>query len=320
MEQLNNPYNIAHDGAILVELGERGRFKLTDRDRLELINRMSTNQLMELEVGQGAATVLTTPVGRIIDMVVMLHDGDDAYMITGEGRGAQILNYLRRNIFFNDRVQVTDLFAMTVLVGLYGSSATTVLASLVPEAVDLPLFNFVKYNDVVIMRAEPLAGDGYWLMGERTTVDTLTHQLQHAGAAEGDATTLELLRIESGQPAVEKELTEDYIPLEVGLWDKVSFNKGCYTGQEIIARMESRRQLAKMLVRLKSDVAVAEGTELFVDKTKVGTLTSIAQQTEHQFLGLGFVKTAFVSDGAVVQTSTGQALKILGIAGSQPER
>src|SRR5690606_20128966 len=158
---------------------------------------------------------------------------------------------------------------------------------------------------VYIIGAESLAGGkGYWLMGAPDAV-----MAKVANISEADEATYNLLRIEAGYGDASGEFTEDYIPLEAGLWDIVSFTKGCYTGQEIIARMESRRQLAKMLVRLQSDTPIP--TELQADGAKVGTLTSQAQHPQGYFLGLGYVKTGVLDEGIPLTTSEGSEIKIL---------
>lgn len=311
-----NAYHAAHNGAILVDLNASGRMELSDRDRLSLIHRMSTNDLNGLAQGAGAATVLTTPIGRIIDLLTVFHDGEKAYAVTSPGRGEKILNYLQRNIFFNDRVKVAQMDHE--LWGLYGARAAKMLENF--GATNQGLYEFAKYEEVLIARVKPLAGGGFWLMGAPDVLEKLTRQLIAWGAVEADAATVELLRIEAGYPGVETELTEDYIPLEVGLWDCVSFNKGCYTGQEIIARMESRGKLAKMMVRLSLNEELSGKVPLYLDGTVVGTLTSIARQPSGSFLALGFVKPAAVSDNAVLTSENDVQLKILGIAGAQPGR
>ncbi len=277
---------------------------------------MSTNDLTPLKEGQGAATVLTTPIGRIIDMVTVFHAGETAYAMTSAGREAHILNYFRRNIFFNDKVKVTSVSSAMRLYGLYGVRA----AKLVEHwgAAKLGLYEFVQYEGVLIMRVKPLAGGGYWLMGSPTAVEKIRNGFHRTEVLDADMATLELLQIEAGYPV--NELTEDYIPLEVGLWDCVSFNKGCYTGQEIIARMESRGKLAKMMVRMILEDTLPVGTPLHYEGTQVGTLTSIARQPSGSYLALGLVKTNAVSDHAILTTEQGIPIRILGIAGSQPGR
>ncbi|MBZ0309522.1 MAG: glycine cleavage system protein T [Anaerolineae bacterium] len=309
-----NAYHAAHNGVVLVDLNACGRLELSDRDRLSLIHRMSTNDVLALAEGQGAATVLTTPIGRIIDLITVFQAGEKVYVITSPERGETIFNYFRRNIFFNDRVKVH--LHESHLYGLYGSRAAKMLENF--GVGKLGLYDFVIYEETLIARVKPLAGGGFWLMGMPDALENLTHRLLGWGAEIADAETMELLRIEAGYPAV--ELSDEYIPLEVGLWDSVSFNKGCYTGQEIIARMESRGKLAKMMVRLSLNDPLPAQTPLYLEGEPVGKLTSIARQPSGGYLALGFVKPVAVSDNAVLTSDTGVQLKILGIAGAQPGR
>jgi len=315
-----NSYNTAYNTAIIVNLSTRGVIKLSGRDRIDLINRMSTNDLKELQAGQGAATVLTTPIGRMIDLLVFLHDGEQALVITSDGRGERLTQYFRRNIFFNDQVQIAPLNNL-VLYGVYGVQAAHLMDEYSPGAAKLAPYHFLKNGNTTIIRAESLAGGGFWLLGSATEVQKILEPLIRGNISEADQSTYELLCIESGYPLPQHELTEDYIPLEAGLWHAVSFSKGCYTGQEIIARMESRGKLAKMLVRLVASEQLEAGSALFdSDGNTAGTLTSIALQPGGDYLGLGFIKTAYVSDHAVLYGTDGVRVKIVGIAGTQPQR
>jgi aminomethyltransferase len=314
-----NAYQTAHNGVILVSLESKGRLQLVDQDRMELINRMSTNNLKLLTEGQGMETVLTTPIGRIIDLLTVLHDGDRVIVITGEGRGDRIFSYFRRNIFFMDKVKVTQLNESTRLLGVFGAGASSIMDTLWVGAGSLATFHFLKQGEVFILRVNPLAGGGYWILGEAQAVTDWQQQLSAAGAVLADRETYELLSIEAGIPLPEHELTEDYIPLEAGLWHVVSFNKGCYTGQEIIARMESRGKLAKVLMRFGMDTAVPSGADLFHETNKVGILTSLAAQPDGGYLGLGYVKTTALQVDKL-HTTEGVEVKILGVAGTQPER
>ena len=96
-----------------------------------------------------------------------------------------------------------------------------------------------------------------------------------------------------------RELTLDYIPLEAGLWDDVSFNKGCYTGQEIIARLESRGRLAKRLVRLTAGEPLAAGSALVAGGKSAGTITSAADGPQG-VQALAYVKTAILEQGGTL--------------------
>jgi aminomethyltransferase len=147
--------------------------------------------------------------------------------------------------------------------------------------------------EAYLHRTDPVAGDGYFVMCQEADRHALWQHLVDSGLMVADAEAYEFLRIESGRPRFGHELTQDYIPLETGLWDDVSFNKGCYIGQEIIARMESRNRLAKKLVNLAPSAPVAAGSALTANGKNAGTLTSAAGS-----VALGYVKTAVLEAGS----------------------
>jgi aminomethyltransferase len=149
----------------------------------------------------------------------------------------------------------------------------------------------------MIFRADPIAGDGYYLLIEPKNAAQLLTLLSIGGFTPIDEEAYDYLRIEAGRPRFGRELTLDYIPLEAGLWDDVSFSKGCYTGQEIIARMESRGKLAKRLARLRPASPVAAGAEIVANGRPVGTITSAADGPGGP-VALGYVKTGVLDEGA----------------------
>jgi aminomethyltransferase len=130
-------------------------------------------------------------------------------------------------------------------------------------------------------------------MGQAEDKDTIQNLLIENGIVAIDEASFDYLRIESGQPRFGLELRTDYIPLEANLWDDVSFNKGCYTGQEVIARMESRGRIAKKLVKLRSDAPIDSGAEIRAAGKKAGQVTSTANGPQGP-LALAYIKTAFL--------------------------
>jgi aminomethyltransferase len=109
-----------------------------------------------------------------------------------------------------------------------------------------------------------------------------------------------MLRLAAGLPYGDHEITEEYIPLEANLWHAVSFTKGCYIGQEIIARMESRGKLARRLSGIKLDAPVAEGSEVHVDKTVAGKVTTAGTIPGIGPVVLAYLKTASAEPGTRV--------------------
>lgn len=294
-------YKAAHESAVFLDRSSLGMLKFTGETRLDLINRMSTQKVLGLQDGQGAATILTTEIGRIIDRLILYTTKDTVYCLTGENNNDNIARYLMRFVFFMDDFHIEDLSAKTAIFGVYGCKAAQMLSALFGvDVTGLLLHHWwqVDYRGtaVYIHRTDPIAGDGYFVMGHADDKAVIQDILLAGDIVHIDEATFDYLRIESGQPRFGRELTNDYIPLEANLWDDVSFNKGCYTGQEVIARMESRGRIAKQLVKIRSASPVESGVELRADGKKAGQVTSTAGGPNGA-LALAYVKTAFLENG-----------------------
>ncbi len=293
-------YEAAHRSAILTDRSALGMLKLNGETRLDLIHRMSTQDVKNLESGEGAATVLTTDVGRMIDRLILYAASDTVYALTGENNSEAIARYLLRFVFFNDDFQLADISPNTTIFGVYGPWAMHILGEEAgfPE-VDIPIHHWREAEIAGIIaylhRTDPINEFGYFIMCETRDRKTLRETLLSAGLVFADEAAFDYLRIEAGQPRFGREITQEYIPLEAGLWDDVSFKKGCYTGQEIIARMESRGKLAKKLVQLSSGAEVAQGAEIMAGGKRAGIVTSAAVGKEGT-VALGYVKTSLLAE------------------------
>ena len=218
----------------------------------------------------GCATIFTNANARILFRVVCLNRPEGLLLISEAGQGGALAEFLRRNIFFGDQVAVRENAGTTAQFAIHGPGARAVVASFAPAAADLALMGNIdlKAADcrLMVARRKPICGE-HWLFICAAEQAAAVHRLLlREGSASGltpaGSLTYNALRIRSGRPAG-LELSSDYIPLEVGLWDEVSFSKGCYTGQEIIARMESRERLAKTIVKLDLSDMVAAPAPIF---------------------------------------------------------
>lgn len=295
---VSDEYQAAQNGAVLFDRSHEGRVRLTGADALALLQRTSTNDVLKLTVGGGCATVFTSPIGRIIDRVEVWHRGDDVWLLAGPGRGEAVRAYVQQNIFFRDKVTAHNPTNETAQFSLHGRTAESLAEALVAGASALPLFHTLEGTigsvTVTLGRAKPLIGAHFRLICAASDAPTLWDALLATGQTFGlhpaGSLTYNTLRIEAGIPAAGRELTGDYIPLEVGLWDEVSFAKGCYTGQEIIARMESRGKLAKTLVKLGLSAALDAPADVLLDGKRVGVLTSSVTTPTGEHVGIGFIK------------------------------
>lgn len=298
---LAEAYEAAHESAVVVDRSALGTLKFTGETRLDLIQRMSTADVKDLGSGEGTATILTTDIGRMVDRLLLYTSSDAVYALTGENNADNVARYLMRFVFFQDDFHIEDLSDQTAILGVYGAEAEARLRDLFGDEAALELHHWRELalgeTTVYVHRTDAVAGDGYFVMCDAEDKDAVWTRLLDAGMTPASDAAFEYLRIESGLPRYGREITDDYIPLEAGLWSDVSFGKGCYIGQEIIARMESRGRLAKQLVQLRAEAPVGAGEDVQANGRAAGTITSAADGPAGP-LALAYVKTrALGADG-----------------------
>ena len=285
-----------------------GRVQMTGKTRLAFLHRMSTNDVEHLQMGQGKRTVLTTPIGRMVDCTPVLAMDDALILLTGAGNAGKVTAWLRKYILYNDDVRVDEVTTLTQMVGVFGEGADVWARALDAAAFsqieNAPVFSSSQTNNALLVKALPLQSAGYYFLGAN---------LHSISNPQSPISLHDSLRIAASYPVFPNEINEDHIPLEAGLWDAVSFSKGCYIGQEIIARMESRNQMAKKLVQLDVTGAGCQvGADLFLEGNVVGTVTS-ASETH----ALAYVRSAYAEVGRMLYIQVDHAVRIVRVVVQQ---
>jgi folate-binding protein YgfZ len=293
-------YLAARRGAAVILRNHEGIVRALGRDRLDLLHRMSTNDLTGMEVGEARPTVLTTALARIVDQVWILNLSETALCLTSPGKADAIRRWLAGYIFYRDQVKLEDASSALVRLAICGPHASEAADALLPGAASLKTKRFIQQDDVIGLRARPLAGDGFTIIASIERVEALWAQAIAAGATPAGEAAYQLLRLADGRPYVGHELTEEYIPLEAGLWEAVSFSKGCYIGQEIIARMESRGKLARRLAGLRLAAPVSEGSGVHVGESLAGSVTTAGVLPDLGPVALAYLRTAHAEPGTSV--------------------
>jgi folate-binding protein YgfZ len=146
---------------------------------------------------------------------------------------------------------------------------------------------------------------------EREGAAALWQALTEAGAVPMGDRAWEQLRIEQGRPAPDHELTEDYNAVEASLWQAISLNKGCYIGQETIARLDTYKGVKQQIWGIQLDQPPEVGTAITLGEEKIGILTSLTQ-TERGPFGLGYVRTKAGGKGLKVKigNSEGELVEV----------
>ena len=276
---------------------------------------------MDLPAGSGAHTVLTSNKGRIIDVIFVLRRADHLLLLTGDGNETTVAEWIDFYTIIED-TEVEDVTPVTSSVSLMGPGAAGLLASFAgPDT--LPAEN-EGAADVIIdgvhaaaIRHDMGAIPAFDLIASEADGQTLREAVTEAGACPAGRDALELARIGQGVPAFGSELSETYNPLEAGLQHMVSYTKGCYIGQEVIARLTTYDKVQKRLARLTwpQEAEVDAGAKLMLDGRQAGVVTSaIRDPRTGTGLGLGYVRKTLSDAGTRLTSEPGIHVDVAGPA------
>ena len=290
---------------------DAGRLRLTGEDARDLLNRLSTNLVdPEGEPGEVAVTVLSSDRGRIVDLVYVIHRKDHQLILTSPGQQQNVIDFLDKYTIMED-LEVEDITEQTTLLTLTGPDAADILsraAQIGQEIRDALMVEPPTDSD------DPERPPTYHLLiDDADAASRISAALESAGAVSISAATAETLRIVQGRPAHGSEMSETYNPLEAGLIGAIDFHKGCYIGQEVIARLDTYHKVQKYLVSLDFDADPSQagdlpGARLVNDEgPAMGLVTSatvVPTANGAAVIGLGYVRTAAVQIGGTLRVAT----------------
>jgi folate-binding protein YgfZ len=253
--------------------------------------------------------VLTSPTARILDLFCVIDEGESLSVVTLPGRVAETSKFLRSRIFFSDQVTVDDVSGDYAQILSFGPAVDDVLEKLglrLPAPDHIVRWSLSNHSITVISQ-KILAAIGYRFLVPVAAFDALVAALDEAGAVSLDSQTFDVLRVEAGEPGPVGELMDAHTPLEVRLQESISDSKGCYTGQEIIARQITYDKVAKNLVGIRLNELVRVGAEIKTSGKSVGRLTSAVQSPRFGPIGLAVARRQY--------GQTGLGLSIVGADG-----
>jgi folate-binding protein YgfZ len=301
-DTLRQEYQAALEGVVFYPQPDAGYLRVGGEDRADFIQRQTTNDIHLLQPPRALLSVLTSPTARILDVFYLINDADAVGAITLPGLARKTAQFLKSRIFFMDRVTLKDLRQETAQLDLFGPLALSLLQQL---GVQAPALNTVSEVTITgkplrILAVEACFGQGYRLLANAQDRESLEATLQQSGALRLSPASLESLRVEAGQPQAGRELSEEYTPLETGLTSAVADGKGCYTGQEIIARQLTYDKVTQRLCGLRLPGSRAAGERIYADGKPAGTLTSFAQSPRFGPIALAIVKRPYFQPGTRV--------------------
>ncbi|BAP16955.1 CAF17-like 4Fe-4S cluster assembly/insertion protein YgfZ [cyanobacterium endosymbiont of Epithemia turgida] len=309
-------FETAYSKAVIYDRSHWGLLKLTGDDRLRFLHNQTTNNINKLKPGLACDTVFINSTGRIIDLVTVYVTNDSILILVSPNRRHFLMEWIDRYIFPMDKVKITDVSDQNIVFTLIGSECTSFLkkgginglAELLPESHCLTAIGEASMRIAV---GSGLAIPGYTLIVPINQAKTVWEQLIQLGIIPIGDRVWEQLRIRQGRPLFDKELTEDYNPLEAGLWRAISFEKGCYIGQETIARLNTYKGVKQRLWGVKLSQEIIPGTPVILDGKKVGILTSCTEINQ-SFFGLAYISTKAggVELSIQIEKARGKVIKV----------
>ena len=298
-------YLAATTAVAMHDASYNGRLKASGADGLDLLNRLSTNKVVDLEPNQGAPTILTTDRGRILDLIGVFNVGDSILLVTSPGTQQQVIDWLDKYTIMED-LSVEDITSDTTMLSVLGPSSLATLE----EVSGSVLGEVQPYHSLLIEVGGHQVRIIHHPLGELSRFDLLFapeaasdiwQHLLALGITPVGVEAFDAVRVAYAVPALGQEMGDSYNPLEAGLIGSIDFAKGCYIGQEVIARLDTYQKVQKHLVRLQfsPEAAVSEGASLIHNGQTVGSVTSVTTiPTGGGIIGLGYVRKASATVGA----------------------
>jgi folate-binding protein YgfZ len=295
---------IAH-GCALVDRSERGKLALSGSQAAEFLNGQVTNDVEALGPGEGLYAAFLTPKGKMLGDLRVLRTAGELLLDTERVSLQALFDLVRRGVIGWD-AELDKRTLQTALLSLLGPRARDVAGA---ETVGLPETEHAH-------REAQLGGAAVRLVAGFEGVDVLCAAedagavraaLLAAGAVPASEAAAEVARVEAGRPRYGIDLDDTTIPQEAGLNDRaVSFTKGCYVGQETVARLFYKGRPNRLLRGLRLSAPVASGTPLRIGEREVGRVSSVVVSPAHGPVGLALVRRE-AEPGAVLEAGEATA-------------
>jgi folate-binding protein YgfZ len=312
---LAQEYRALREGCGLTDLSWLGRLEILGADRLRFLNAYVTCDVKGLAPGEGAYGFFTSPQGRILSDVVVLAHEDRLWLQVSAGQEETIAGHLKKYILA-DRVEVRGLEDMMPL-SLVGPRAAEALgeAELPPPGDWRHLRSRVHGTEVELQRAGRLGVEAWTLWVSASIAGPLAEQLLGVPGVEPvGSEALEILRVEAGLPRFGRDFGPDNFPQETGAEEAaVSYTKGCYLGQEVVARIHYRGGVQKVLRGLvfEGGQAPRPGTPLLFEGREAGVATTVVDSIAlGRPVGLAILHRRAAAPGTRLELSEGGTAEV----------
>jgi folate-binding protein YgfZ len=310
-------YEALTRGAGVADLADRDEIRLTGKDRATFLHNFCTADIKRLEAGQAAEAFFCNLQGKILGHGYVFCDEASLAIDTVAGQAEPLIKHLDRYLIRED-VQLENRSEQVGKLLAAGEQSAELLERVCGNL--LPAGNLrqaaarVGDIDVVIRRVDFTGPDCFFVVCDRDNLEPVRQSLIEAGAVPCEAEALEITRLEAGTPLFGRDISERNLPQEVARDARaISFTKGCYLGQETVARIDALGHVNQQLVgvRFPDDDVPAHGAELSHAGKQAGHVGSAAFSPQLDApLALAMVRREFTAPGSRLESPRGECVAV----------
>jgi folate-binding protein YgfZ len=256
---------------------------LAGTDSLDFLQRISTNDVLNLETGEGRESILVNEKGRVVDQIRLMRETPLLVLLGVKTRGSDILVKWISKFIIAEDIQISD-------------ESSNFIQYLILDIEDKDISSLQSKPTWHSLKLNIGPNNGYWIVARRSEKRELDNQLTRIGLAMGSSEEYQQLRIEHSIPDWPNEISDAYNPFELEQEHAISFTKGCYVGQEVIARLDTYKKVQRRLAGFRLEAFPSDlPAEILHEEKRVGTLTSCGPKMDsnRHYAGLGFLDTSF---------------------------
>ncbi len=301
--------NSLNRGVGLRNISHRGIIELRGKDVLDFLHRISTNSVKEISKGDIRRTIFTNEKGRIIDVTSLINLEDYQLLLCSPQNKSKVIRWIEKYIIMDD-VTVTDATGKYGVLELSGPQADSFITLVCGKSVadfEENVFKAVNAEGMMffLVKMRDLNGELKYsfLSDPNTSIHLVKYMTENKGIFDFNLIgedAYNIYRIEQGIPIAPFELNDNYNPHEVHMRDFISFTKGCYIGQEVIARLDTYDKVQKLLkgVVLENELESELPINLVDEEGKeAGVITSVATSKKfQQQIGLGYIRKFYLEN------------------------
>ena len=301
-------------------------FRHIGSDALDLLHRLTTNSILDIPDGSARRTILTNEKGRIVDVFWVLKRSNEELLLATDSTNPSLMRMWIDRFTIIENAELIDASSFLTRWYVVGPNAPDALRKSFPEldfedsAVgQLRGMDLVEAGVVLFLRTDAAGEESWLVIGGEPAVPEINNRFEKFGIQSDADELFNHIRISNKVPIAGFDLTEDVNPLEAGLMDLIDFEKGCYIGQEVIARLDTYDKVQRSLVGFSQIdgvdgmQAIEIGDDILPDDNgrRVGWVSSLAQNPRtNEVIGLAYVRKTHSQSGSVMSTEKGAKLRI----------